>query len=682
MALESAPRCGFAGARALDAMYGRGAAARVSSARVLVVGAGGVGCELVKGLACAGFSRVTLVDLDTIDVSNLNRQFLFRRAHVGMNKSEVAAEAVEGMVDGVAIEGVIGNIKEGRFGVDWVRGFDVVCNALDNLEARRHVNRMCLAAGVCLVESGSTGYLGQATVIGRGVECYDCTTKPPQKTYAVCTIRSTPDKPVHCIVWARHLWELVFGADDEGNVLRDLDGGGAGGDQEGAGAENGGGGKEAEANGGANEGGAGGTGRAKRVRLAPGEDENEFASRVAERVFFDDITEQAAMKTLWAKDGRTPPTPYRVPQGATVDLPGLNLLEPRVWSREESAAVFTAVLARVARERAAEIGRLSFDKDDRDALAFVVAASNLRAAAFGVELQSPFAVKGIAGNIVHAIATTNAMVAGLVVLEAIKVVVAEGDAAAKLAGGRSTYVRKFPSGEPPAPGRPARRRMLLMTEGLNPPNPSCYVCSKGMLPLSVDADAWTLKTLVDAVVRRRLAVVEPTVSVTTGDFHNTLLESGQGLEDDEVEMYEANMGRTLRELRVETGSQLSVDDCTQNFSCTLIVTHVEKLKEEAALADRYSLEGSVPEAEPDAPAGAAADAAADGDGAKPEDDDDDDDDDECVVVGEGGDELKANDKDKVRAGRKRPLDAGAEKQPASKRGKPAVDGGDTVDISD
>jgi ubiquitin-like 1-activating enzyme E1 B len=68
-----------------------------------------------------------------------------------------------------------------------------------------------------------------------------------------------------------------------------------------------------------------------------------------------------------------------------------------------------------------EIGNLSFDKDDQLAVEFVTAAANIRAASFGIPLHSLFEAKGIAGNIVHAVATTNAVIAGLIVIEAIKV---------------------------------------------------------------------------------------------------------------------------------------------------------------------------------------------------------------------------------------------------------------------
>ena len=116
------------------------------------------------------------------------------------------------------------NVKSEAFNVEFFRRFDVVLNGLDNLDARRHVNRMCLAAGVPLVESGTAGYLGQVTVHVKDVtQCFECEPKAVPKTFPVCTIRNTPEKPIHCIVWAKDmLFSTLFGAEG-GSDLEEAD---------------------------------------------------------------------------------------------------------------------------------------------------------------------------------------------------------------------------------------------------------------------------------------------------------------------------------------------------------------------------------------------------------------------------------------------------------------------------
>ncbi|VDM81169.1 unnamed protein product [Strongylus vulgaris] len=78
--------------------------------RFLVIGAGGIGCELLKNIALTGFNDIHVIDMDTIDVSNLNRQFLFRREHVGKSKAEVATQAIRQMCPDIRITFDLDNI--------------------------------------------------------------------------------------------------------------------------------------------------------------------------------------------------------------------------------------------------------------------------------------------------------------------------------------------------------------------------------------------------------------------------------------------------------------------------------------------------------------------------------------------------------------------------------------------
>ena len=156
-----------------------------------MVGAGGIGCELLKNLVLTGFGEIHIVDLDTIDLSNLNRQFLFRQEHIKKPKAlvgnhtiylgdlcsyfiQVAKESAANFNPHVKLEAHHANIKDPQFNIAWFQSFVLVFNALDNLDARRHVNKMCLAADVPLIESGTTGFNGQVQPIikvGRAKSC-------------------------------------------------------------------------------------------------------------------------------------------------------------------------------------------------------------------------------------------------------------------------------------------------------------------------------------------------------------------------------------------------------------------------------------------------------------------------------------------------------------------------------
>ena len=121
-------------------VLGPALAQAVRASKLLVVGAGGIGCELLKNLVLTGFEQMEIIDLDTIDVSNLNRQFLFRARHVGQAKAVVAREVVLGL-NPRAAETIVAhhaNVKDPQFGLDY---FQQVGERRGEEEGRREGSR-------------------------------------------------------------------------------------------------------------------------------------------------------------------------------------------------------------------------------------------------------------------------------------------------------------------------------------------------------------------------------------------------------------------------------------------------------------------------------------------------------------------------------------------------------------
>ncbi|OTA58009.1 hypothetical protein K449DRAFT_130758 [Hypoxylon sp. EC38] len=463
--------------------------ADVKQARVLMVGAGGIGCELLKDLVKTGFGEVHIVDLDTIDLSNLNRQFLFRQEHIGKSKALVAKEVAGAFNPNVKVIAHHANIKDPQFHIEWFKSFKLVFNALDNLEARRHVNRMCLAADVPLIESGTTGFNGQVQVIKKGITaCYDCTAKEAPKTFPVCTIRSTPSQPIHCIVWSKsYLLNEIFGTsedqasldltenEDNAKEIAELR-------------------KEAEA--------------LRKIRESVGTE--QFPQMLFDKVFNADITRLLSMKDMWKS--REPPKPLDYKTLMSQASEALTRKDEiikdgqRIWTLEENLVVFNDSLDRLSkrmlkllatRSEGSPKPTINFDKDDEDTLDFVAASANIRSHIFGIEAKSRFDIKQMAGNIIPAIATTNAIVAGLCVLQSFKVLRGEYDRA------REVFLTPF------APQR------LLGTDRPRPPNPDCPVCSTYNTTIQVDLSRATLNNLVEDIVKGQLGYGEKEFAVNS-----------------------------------------------------------------------------------------------------------------------------------------------------------------------
>lgn len=147
----------------------------ISAARVLVVGAGALGNEILKNLALVGFRNVLIVDLDAIEISNLSRSVLFSESDIGRPKAAAAAAAMKRILPATKALGVTANIVSGiGLGVfDWA---DLVIGGLDNREARLWLNRACWLMNKPFIDGAIEGINGVARVFLPGKPpCYECT---------------------------------------------------------------------------------------------------------------------------------------------------------------------------------------------------------------------------------------------------------------------------------------------------------------------------------------------------------------------------------------------------------------------------------------------------------------------------------------------------------------------------
>ncbi|KAF7459320.1 ubiquitin-activating enzyme E1 family protein [Cryptosporidium felis] len=200
-------------------IFGRDFQKRLAEKNVFIVGAGALGCEFLKsmallGVGCSQSGSVTVTDMDNIEVSNLNRQFLFRQEHVGSPKSVVAAEVIKTInkdINIVSLQTRVGVETEDVFDDLFWNKTDFVINALDNVPSRMYINERCLWYEKPLLESGTLGAKANSeTYIPHKTQSYSDNRDPAEESIPLCTLKHFPHAIEHTIEWARDAFQGLF----------------------------------------------------------------------------------------------------------------------------------------------------------------------------------------------------------------------------------------------------------------------------------------------------------------------------------------------------------------------------------------------------------------------------------------------------------------------------------------
>lgn len=295
----------------------------------------------------------------------------------------------------------------------------------------------------------------------------------------------------------------------------------------------------------------------KKIRDAVGTP--EFPKMLFDKVFNTDIERLRSVEDMWKSRAAPGALDYNKVLSEAADAAtrkdSILTDDQRPWSLQESLVVFNDSLERLSK-RALEQSKvkgpsdpepiITFDKDDIDTLDFVTASANIRSVVFSIECKSRFEVKQMAGNIIPAIATTNAIVAGLCVLESFKVLQGEYNQA------KEVFLTPFAPGRLLAPDRPRK------------PNPECPVCGVSNASVIVDLSRATLSDIVEGYIREQLGLGDREFSLSN--------DVGILYDYDETD----NLPKKLIELGIGNGSFLTIMDDSDDDTLVNIVLDIEE----------------------------------------------------------------------------------------------------------
>jgi len=205
----------------VNALLDRDLVRKIKKLKMFMIGCGALGCEISKNLIMMGFGecysgRLNITDMDTIELSNLSRQFLFRPEDINKSKSDVVKTRLikykdyyESSINSFNNE--VGTTSEKMFSRRWWEGNDIVINALDNVEARKYVDSICNKYDKPLFESGTLGTKANTQVIlPYETATYSEIKDPVDNSIPMCTVRNFPNNNEHCVEWGLDLFSKVI----------------------------------------------------------------------------------------------------------------------------------------------------------------------------------------------------------------------------------------------------------------------------------------------------------------------------------------------------------------------------------------------------------------------------------------------------------------------------------------
>jgi len=211
------------------AIFGNEIQGKIQNSNIFQVGAGATGCEFLKNFAMMGFctsenSQFIVADNDNIEISNLNRQFLFQKDNVGQPKSIVAVKTVQEMNPSFKAKGMVAKVckeTEEVFNEEFWEKQHFIIFAVDSAEARKYLDSKVILYQKNAIDTGTLGLraISQIIIPNRTKTYSDKAPTEEKKTIPVCTLRSFPSLIDHCIEFERDTFYGFFG-----NIINEVKG--------------------------------------------------------------------------------------------------------------------------------------------------------------------------------------------------------------------------------------------------------------------------------------------------------------------------------------------------------------------------------------------------------------------------------------------------------------------------